>query len=153
MLHSSTFPCGYCHFKVKYDQYLFRLSRLTDANGRHLRYSSHLHQDSPPQGLIVQFMNYESDRSFLTKAFTNFYQDAWGNLTAAGIDPGNVILATKYDDFAPVQKAQFASTLEYKYFLSYATDYANPFYGQEYYVSDSKSLGQLSHSSSPCKTP
>lgn len=108
--------------------------QLKDSDGRSLRYSAHLPQDSPPEGLIVQVMNYGKDDFYTTGAFIDFYEEAAQNLTAAGLDPANVILATKYGDFAPETKAQVAAEYGYKYFLSYATEDVDPFYGKEYYV-------------------
>jgi subtilisin family serine protease len=121
------------------DSFIFR---LTDSNGRHLRYSSHLPQDSPLTGLIVQVMNYGSDDPLLLSGpspgemFEDTYQDALKNLTAASIDPSTVVLAAEWGDVVPESKAQYAATLGYKHFLSYATTDNDPFFGQGYYVSD-----------------
>ncbi|KAH9219415.1 peptidase S8/S53 domain-containing protein [Leptodontidium sp. 2 PMI_412] len=57
--------------------------QLTDSNGRHLRYSAHLPQQSPPEGLI-------------TGPYIEDYEQAAANLTALGIDTSTVILPTLY---------------------------------------------------------
>jgi subtilisin family serine protease len=116
--------------------------RLTDSNGRHLRYSSHLPQDAPSEGLTVQVMSYGSNDPFILSgpspgdALEDSYQEAWKNLTAAGIDPSKVILATEWGNALPEAKAKYAATLGYRHFLSYCTTDVDPFFGQEYYVSD-----------------
>ncbi|CAG8950797.1 hypothetical protein HYFRA_00003013 [Hymenoscyphus fraxineus] len=107
---------------------------LKDSDGRSLRYSANFPQDSPPGGLIVQVMSYGKPDYLLTGSFIDLYEEAAQNLTAAGIDPANVILAAKYGDFAPEVKAELAAGFGYKYFLSYATEDVESFFGKEYYV-------------------
>jgi len=70
--------------------------QLTDSNGRHLRYSAHLPQQSPPEGLIVQVMHYGADPFWQTGPYIEDYEQAAANLTELGIDPSTVILATLY---------------------------------------------------------
>jgi hypothetical protein len=72
----------------------------------------------------------------LTGGAVEWYEEAANNLTALGIDPANVVLATKYGDYAPEDKATVASWYGYKYFLSYALESDDPAYGKEYYVSN-----------------
>lgn len=78
-------------------------------------------------------MNYGSaDDWELTGSDTWYYELAAANLTNAGIDPANVILAAKYGNYAPDEKAEVAASYGYKYFLQYATEDNDPWYGQEY---------------------
>ncbi|KAK0122871.1 hypothetical protein ONS96_009897 [Cadophora gregata f. sp. sojae] len=110
--------------------------QLTDSNGRHLRYSAHLPQQSPPDGLIVQVMHYGADPSRQTGKYVEDYEQAAANLTRLGIDPATVILATLYGDFSPADKAKAAATFGYKYFLQYTTEDQDPFWGKEYNIDE-----------------
>lgn len=87
-------------------------------------------------------MNYGSNDPFVLSGpspgdtLEDSYQEALNNLTVAGIDPSKVILAAGWGNSLPEVKAQYAAKLGYKHFLSYSTTDADPFYGQEYHVSD-----------------
>ncbi|KAH6707554.1 peptidase S8/S53 domain-containing protein, partial [Leptodontidium sp. MPI-SDFR-AT-0119] len=65
--------------------------QLTDSNGRHLRYSAHLPQQSPPE-----VMHYGADPFWQTGPYIEDYEQAAANLTALGIDTSTVILPTLY---------------------------------------------------------
>ncbi|KAL2062880.1 hypothetical protein VTL71DRAFT_5952 [Oculimacula yallundae] len=105
---------------------------LTDSNGRHLRYSAHLPQQSPPEGLTVQVMHYGADPYSQTGSYFEDYEEAAANLTALGIDPATVILACLYGSYNPATKAEAAANFGYKYFLQYTSEDEDPFYGKEY---------------------
>ncbi|KAH7323819.1 peptidase S8/S53 domain-containing protein [Rhexocercosporidium sp. MPI-PUGE-AT-0058] len=110
--------------------------QLTDSNGRHLRYSAHLPQQSPSEGLTVQVMHYGADPFWQTGPYIEDYEQAAANLTALGIDPATVILATLYGSHSPASKAEVAAGLGYKYFLQFTTEEEDPFWGKEYNSGD-----------------
>ncbi|CZT11562.1 uncharacterized protein RAG0_15661 [Rhynchosporium agropyri] len=117
---------------------------LTDSNGRHLRYSAHQPQQSPPEGLIVQVMHFGADDPwYLTGPYYEDYEQAAANLTARGIDPATVILATLYGSHNPSEKANLAASFGYKYFLQYTTTAQDPFYGKEYNSGNPSSYWQI----------
>lgn len=110
--------------------------QFVDNNGRHFRYSAHLPQQSPPEGLIVQVMHYGADPDTRSGQTIEDFEEAAANLTAMGIDPATAILAVRYGAYAPTAKSDAAASLGYKYFLQYTDDLWDPFYGQEYNAGD-----------------
>jgi Subtilase family/Fn3-like domain len=95
--------------------------QLTDSTGRHMRYSAVLPLSSPPEGVTVQIMNYGGSLTELLGCYESFYADAAANLTAAGIDPSTVMLATLNGGCGSYSKGQVAKSYGFSYLLSYTT--------------------------------
>lgn len=66
-------------------------------------------------------MNYGGDDTDLLGCYQSFYAAAAANLTARGIDPSTVILATKNGGCVSWSKGEVAKSYGYNYLLSYTT--------------------------------
>ncbi len=66
-------------------------------------------------------MNFGGDNTELLGCYQSFYQEAAANLTARGIDPSTVILATKNGGCVSWSKGEVAKLYGYNYLLSYTT--------------------------------